>query len=211
MNFTDSPTEQTTALTDVLVFLVATAAIGYMGFYPAAEPEKIFIWIAAFGFIAIASLLGALAHGIVLPEKIHARIWRLLNLCLGLAVSLFVVGVVYDLMGSNAALKTLPFMIAAGAVFYLLTWRFPGIFFIFIIYEAAALLFALSAYGWLAVNDKSPGAFWMTAGVLTSLLAAVVQAIHSIRLHIVWPFDHNGIFHVIQIIGLLLLLRGILT
>lgn len=211
MNFTDSPTERTTAITDVLVFLAATAAIGCMRLYPAPEPDKIIIWAAAFGFIAIASLLGALAHGIVFPDNIHERIWRVLNLCLALAVSLFVVGVVYDLVGTGAAFRTLPFMITAGAVFFLLAWRFPGIFFIFIIYEAVALLFALAAYGWLAVIAKSPGALWMTAGVMTSLLAAVVQAIHSIRVRIVWPFDHNGLFHIIQTAGLFLLLRGILA
>ena len=211
MNFTNSPTEQTTAFTEVLVFLVAMVAIGYMGFYPAAEQEKIIIWIAAFGFIAAASLLGACAHGIVFPDKIHDRIWRVLNLCLGLAVSLFVGGVVHDLAGTDAALRTLPFVVTAGVIFFVLTWRFPGIFFIFIIYEAAALFFALAAYGWLAFIEKSPGAIWMTAGVLTSLIAAVVQAIHSVKIQIVWSFDHNGVFHIIQAAGLLLLLRGILA
>lgn len=211
MNFTDSPTERTTAITDVLVFLVAVAAIGCMKSFPAVETGKLTIWITAFSFIALAALLGAFAHGIVFPDKIHGLIWQVLNLCLGLAVSLFVAGVVYDLIGIAAAKQALPFMLSAGVAFFLITWRFPGIFFIFIVYEAAALVFALGAYGWLAFLAKSQGTLWMAAGVLTSLIAAIVQAIHGIRVKIIWHFDHNGVFHIIQTAGLLLLLRGILA
>jgi hypothetical protein len=211
MSFSDSPTERTTALTDVMVFLVALLAIGYMGMTPDADPDKICIWIVAFGLIAIASLLGAIAHGIVFSEKINGRIWHGLNLCLGLAVSMFVVGVVYDLAGIAKAHRMLPIMVGAGALFFLITWRFPGIFILFIIYEAVALLFALGVYGWLTFAAKSPGAVWMTAGVSTSLVAAIVQAVHRIRVEVIWPFDHNGLFHVIQCAGLLLLLRGILS
>jgi hypothetical protein len=211
MSFTDSPTERTTAITDVMVFLVALVAIGCMGVSPDADPDKILIWIVAFGFIAVASLLGAIAHGIVFSENTNGHIWHVLNLSLGLAVSMFVVGVVYDLAGAVKAHRMLPMMVSAGVLFFFITRRFPGIFVIFIIYEAVALLFALGAYGWLAFAVKSPGAGWMTAGVLTSLIAAVVQAIHRIRVVVIWPFDHNGLFHVIQCAGLLLLLRGILS
>ena len=105
MNFTDSPTEQTTAATDLLVFSVALISVGLMIIQPAAEPMKSIIWSTAFSLIAAASLLGALAHGIVLSDKFHGRIWHVLNLCLGLAVSLFVVGVVHDLIGVSAAKK----------------------------------------------------------------------------------------------------------
>ena len=211
MKFTDSPTERTTAVTDILVFLVALVSVGIMVIHPAAEPAKILIWVTAFSLIAAASFLGALAHGIVISDIIHGRIWHVLNLCLGLAVSLFVVGVVYDLIGIFVARKIMPVMLIAGVVFFLITWRIPGIFFIFIIYEAVALLFALGAYGWLVIVPKSPGAAWMAAGVLISLIAAVVQAIKSIRIHMIWPFDHNGVFHIIQSTALLLLLRGILA
>lgn len=211
MNFTDSPTEGTTAATDILVFLVALVSVGFMMIHPAAEPVRIIIWVTAFSLIGAASLLGAIAHGIVFSDRIHGRIWHGLNLCLGLAVSMFVIGVVYDLFGIAAAGRIWPLMLVAGVVFFLITWRIPGIFFIFIIYEAFALLFALGAYGWMAIMTESPGAGWMAAGVLTSLIAAAVQAIKNIRIRIIWPFDHNGVFHIVQTAGLLLLLRGILT
>jgi len=209
MKFTVSPTEQTTALTDVLVFITACAAIFFLKWWGPSHPWKLNLWAAAFGFIALAALLGACAHGIIFSEAVNGRIWRVLNLSLGLAVSLFVVGVVYDVYHLAAARRILPLMIAVGAVFFLITWRFPGIFFVFIVYEAAALLFALGAYGWLVSEGNSPGAPWMAAGVLVSLMAAAIQAIPTIRVRIIWHFDHNGVYHLIQVIGLLLLLRGI--
>jgi hypothetical protein len=211
MNFTESPTEQTTAMTDVLVFLVALAGIGLMSTRRFADPAKIHIWTSAYAFIAIASLLGALAHGIVFSDRFHVRVWLGLNLCLGLAVSLFVVGVVYDLAGRGAAFRAMPFMITAGLLFFFISWRFPGIFFLFIVYEAAALVFAVGAYTWLTIIRDSTGALWMTAGVLTSLVAAIIQTRQSIRVKAIWAFDHNGIFHIVQAAGLLLLLRGILS
>lgn len=211
MKFTDSATEQTTALTDILVLFTAAAAVTFLKWHSLSDPWKLNIWSAAFGLIALAALLGACAHGIIFTEVVHGRIWQFLNLCLGLAVSLFVVGVVYDLFGLAAGRRMLPVMILAGIVFFLITWRHPGIFFIFIVYEACALLFALAAYSWLAFQSKSPGAPWMAAGVLTSLAAAAIQAIASIRINIIWPFDHNGVFHLVQIVGLILLLRGIVA
>jgi hypothetical protein len=210
MNFTESPTEQTTAITDVLVFLVALSAIGLMSANRFADPAKIHIWVPAFAFVAIASLLGALAHGIVFSDRFHDRVWLILNLCLGLAVSLFVVGVVYDLAGRGAASRAMPLMIAAGLLFFFISWRFPGIFFIFIVYEAAALVFALGAYAWLTISGDATGALWMTAGVLTSLVAAIIQTRQRITVKAIWAFDHNGLFHIVQAVGLLLLLRGIL-
>lgn len=209
MKFTGSTTERTTACTDVLVMITAAAAIAFLKWNGLSEPWKSNIWSTAFGLIALAALLGACAHGIICTEAVHGRIWQFLNLCLGLAVSLFVVGVVYDLIGISAARRMLPLMALSGLAFFLITWRYPDTFFIFILYEACALLFALGVYSWLAYQGNSPGAPWMTAGVLVSLLAAVIQAIPSVRIKIVWPFDHNGVFHLVQIPGLILLLRGI--
>lgn len=211
MKFTDSPTEQTTALTDALLFCVATAGGVFLKWQATVHPWKANLWCSAFALIGMAALFGTCAHGFELTEKARTRIWRLLNLCLGLAVSLFAVGVVYDLTGKSAAARMLPAMIAAGMIFFLLTLRYPGTFFIFTAFEALALLFALGAYGWMAWRSSVPGAHWMAAGVLTSLAAAVLQAIPTVRISIIRPLDHNGVFHLVQTLGLLLLIRGIVA
>ena len=48
----------------------------------------------------------------------------------------------------------------------------------------------------------------MAAGILVTLLAAVVQ-LTDWTVTLVWPLDHNGIFHLIQMPGLLLMVLGV--
>jgi hypothetical protein len=169
---------------------------------------RINIWSAAIGLIGLAAALGALAHGLILKPIPHNRIWRVLNLALALAVSLFVVGVINDLFGYELARKALPFMLAAGLGFYLTTLIYPGIFFLFIVYEGLALLFSLGAYLFLSATGE-PGASFMASGVLLSIVAAGLQGRKSILITLIWKFDHNGIYHIIQTIGLVLLIAGL--
>ena len=90
----------------------------------------------------------------------------------------------------------------------LLTRLAGGDFLVFVIYEGAGLLFALAVHGWLARSGRA-GAHWVTAGLAVSLAAGVVQAIDTLSFRLVWTFDHNGIFHLVQALGLGLLLVGL--
>jgi hypothetical protein len=211
MKYAKDPTERTTAITDIILALAAFGGILMLSWNtaPGNAPWKIIIWSAAFGLIGLAAALGAAAHGLRISRTVHARIWQLLNLALALAVSLFVAGVVYDLWGPALCFKVLPAMLAAGLGFFGVTLRYPGIFFVFIVYEGLALLFALSAYVYLAVRGAPAGAAFMAAGILVSILAAGIQANKSICLTLIWPFDHNGIYHIVQVVGLILLLIGL--
>ena len=71
------------------------------------------------------------------------------------------------------------------------------------------MLFSSVAYGFLAANGKLPGAGWMLAGVLVTILAAVVQVIGKAGRSMIWYFDNNGVFHWIQMAGLVLLALGL--
>ena len=136
MKFISNPAEKTTAVTDIMLALVAFGGIVFLQNLQlnSAGLWKINIWSAAIGLIGLAATLGAVAHGVVLSRKLHRRVWLALNMALSLAVSLFVVGVVYDLWGFKISLATLPILLTAGLGFYLMTLIYPGIFFLFIIY-----------------------------------------------------------------------------
>ncbi len=212
MEYTKDPAEQTTAATDLLLAVVALGGILYLRWDPAAgtgDCSKINIWSAAIGLIGVAAVLGAAAHGLVLSPTRHRRIWQTLNMSLALAVSLFVVGVVYDLWGGAACRATLPLMLITGLVFFAATLMYPGIFFVFIAYEGLALIFALGAYIYLSILGALSGAEFIAAGILISMIAAAIQAKKSIALTLVWKFNHNGIYHILQIVGLLFLLIGL--
>ena len=211
MKFVKDPLEQTTAATDIVLALVAFGGIVFLLglLLNSGELWKISIWSAAIGSIGLAAALGAVAHGLILSRTLHHFSWLVLNLALSLAISLFVVGVVYDLWGFEVSLKTLPILLITGLGFYLTTLFYPGIFFLFIVYAGVALVFALAAYIYLTIQQDLPGAYLMAAGVLASIIAAGIQANKSVVVTFIWRFDHNGIYHLVQVVGLMLLLAGL--
>ena len=210
MKLVEDPAEQTTAVTDIILSLVAFGGVLLLQCSPvtAGGLWRIHIWSTAIGLMGLAAALGAVAHGLLLKTIIHNRIWQVLNLALALAVYLFVVGVINDLFSYELARKALQFMLVAGLGFYLTTLIFPGIFFLFIVHEGLALLFSLGAYLFLSATGE-PGAGFMASGVLLSIVAAGLQARKSILITLIWKFDHNGIYHIVQTFGLLFLIAGL--
>ena len=210
MKLVEDPAEQTTALTDIVLAMVACGGVLLLQLSAVSTAEfwRINIWSAAIGLIGLAAALGAVAHGLVLKKTLHNRIWLVLNMMLALAVSLFLVGVINDLWSCEASRKALPFMILAGLAFYLTTLIYPEIFLFFIVYEATALAFAFCAYLFLTLTGQ-PGAEFMAGGVLLSLVAAGLQASKSVTFTLIWKFDHNGIYHIVQSFGLVLLIAGL--
>ena len=211
MKLVKDPVEQTTAATDLILALVAFGGILFLQGCAnnSGTLWRLYIWSAAIGLIGLAAALGAVARGLVILPTAHNRIWLVLNMALALAVSLFVVGVINDLWGYEVSKKALPVLLMAGLGFYLATLIYPGIFIVFIVYESLGLALALCVYMFLAVSGEQ-GAGFMAAGVLLSIIAAVLQARKSIEFRLVWKFNHNGIYHLVQTVGLLFLFAGLI-
>jgi hypothetical protein len=208
--FIDIPTEQTTAATDLLLALLAGACVFYLARIGSArDPFKTVVWYAAFGLLTFAAAMGAVAHGFQMSARLNRILWQPLNLALGLAIAMFVVGVVYDRWGQAAAQRVLPILLAVGVIFFAVTLAIPGSFMVFILYEAVAMLFALVVFFLIATRGTIPGAWWMVAGVGITIVAAVIQALGTTRVNIIWDFDHNGVFHLVQIAGVLVLTIGL--
>ena len=137
-----------------------------------------------------------------------------MNLLLGLPVALFAVGAVYDMSGRRVAQRVLPVMLAVGAVFYGVTVVFPDDvfpdkFLVFVIFEMLVMLFALGVYCTLAIRGRLEGAGLIAAGILITIAAAVVQATGTLHFTVIWEFDHNGIFHLMQMPAIILLAVGL--
>jgi hypothetical protein len=199
--------ERTTAVTDLLLALVV--GVGIIGLRHRAPPGwRREVWTTALGVFGMSALLGAVAHGLELDDRTRDALWQPLYLLLGLAVSLFVVGAVGDWRGERAGRAILPAAIVAAVVFYLATRVTAGDFRVFVAFEAGALLFALGVYGALARLGR-PGAAMVAAALTVSLAAGAVQATDSLTVRLGWEFDHNGLYHLVQIVGVVLLVRGL--
>lgn len=203
------PTELTTAATDAILALLALYCIRWLGARRSADPAKVTLWILVLALLALASLLGAVAHGFDLSADTLYLLWQPLFLSLGLVVALFVVAATYDGLGPAPARRLMIPALVAGACFYLVTLVFPGTFLVFVLYEAAAMLVALALYVRLAIATSRRWAWLMVLGIALNIAAAGIQASGTIRLNLGVPLDHNGVFHLVQMVAIVVLVAGV--
>lgn len=209
MEFIDIPTEQTTAVTNAILAVIATAAAVYLYRIGKKSQWKTTLWIWILVLLVLAAILGAIAHGFKMSTAAQTFFWYPLNLSLGLLVALFIVAVVYDIWGEAIARRVLPIMTIVGVGFFGITRVWPDSFMIFIIYETVVMFFALGGYIWLARRGYLEGAWLMAAGIFVSIIAAGVQASHTFSFTFIWVFDHNGVYHMLQTAGIVLLVAGL--
>jgi len=202
-------TEQTTAASDAVLAVIGLACALWMRHAGRADPWRGNVWSGAFGLASLGAAFGAAVHGFPWSPGAEALLWQPLHLALALSMGLVVVGVVDEVWGRVAARRTLPAVLAAVLGFHLLTVLVPRCFLLFALLEAFAMGFAALACGWLTVRDRRASFALMTAGMALSLLAALAQTQHSLSLTLIWEFDHNGVFHLIQAPALLMLAAGL--
>jgi hypothetical protein len=212
MQFISIETELTTAFTDLILTVFCVWVIVKILRSPArrSETQRAYVWVGAFLFLAAAALFGFFAHGFELTDATRHALWQPLYLFLGLTVSLFVVGVIIDLRRGPVSKAVIAFCVVLGIGFYGITVVISGAFLVFILYEAVALVFALGAYLYIALRRRVRWAGWMALGIGVSIVAAGIQATEAVSVRVIWEFDHNGIFHIIQLFGVLFLLWGVL-
>lgn len=200
MVFVDVPTELTTSATDAALAIECVVIMTYLWRTPTGDRWRTGLWCWIFGLIGFSSFLGAIAHGLEMPDFVREALWKPLYLSLGVLVALFIVGAVLDWRGRPAAARLIPWGIGAGVLFFGLIEFFGGAFIIFGIYEAMAMVTALAIYSFLAATHRLKGSGVIAVAILINLMAAGVQATDA-SVRIFFPFDHNGVFHIVQMAG----------
>jgi hypothetical protein len=207
MELIASATERTTAATDLLLATAALAGAVYLRRAGAPVPARR-IWAAALAAAGLASVLGALTHGLVMSDSLRDALWQPLYLLLGVVVACFVAGAVGDAWGARPARRVLPPMLALALGFYIATRLAGGDFLVFVLFQAGGLLAALVVYLLLA-RRRRRGAVLVAAALAASLAAGAIQADSSLAARLIWDFDHNGLYHLAQLAALLLLIAGL--
>jgi hypothetical protein len=201
--------EQVTAATNIPLAAMSLIALAFLWRRRSAHSLKACLWIGVFGSLTIAACLGVIVHGLALNSEAKKLMWHPLNAALTLTVACFATGAVLDQWGTRAARGTLPAWLLLSAGFFLYTTFLADSFLPFDIYEGAVMVFCLGIYATLAFQGRLPGAAWMLGGVAITILAAVLQAARLGTFTLVVEFDHNGVFHLIQLPGLICLLIGL--
>lgn len=164
------------------------------------------LWGMAFFASAVAALSGGTYHGFVrlLEPAAAAGLWKTTLYAVGVASFSLLAAAAFQAL-AGAARNVL--LVAAGSKFLLYAlWMAGHDEFRYVIYDyAPALLIVLLLQGWLWLRRRTGGSLWICAGILVSFAAAAVQAA---RLAPHPHFNHNDLYHVIQMGAFYLLYRG---
>jgi len=192
--------EPTTVATDVV--LAAEALVLAVLLLRSARPLpwSRWLWVAAFVMTAVAATAGAGRHALFEATASGARhvLWSATYLALGLANLAFLGGLAYASLPGRWPRVALAALVARAAVYSALVVRAPS--HRLVIADSIlslALTLGLSIYSLRAAAD-GPG-MWLIAGLGVSLAGAFVQ---FLRLGPLGIFNHNDIFHIVQMGGL---------
>lgn len=204
----------TAAVTDVLLALSAVTASAILlrqrALFGSEMRQKAFIWAASFFCVGMSAGMGSFIHAFEMTKASRDMIWQPLNLSLGAAVSLFAAGVLLDLRRARQKGAVVGTFLFLAVLFYGFTVLVPGTSLVFVAYEALAMVFALCSYIYMSVRRKDGQSAWMSLGIAVSMLATVLLEVGNLSFRLGWTFDRFGIFHIVQMVGIALLMRGLL-
>ena len=154
-------------------------------------------WGIAFIALALAAALGGTHHGFRL-----AALWKPTMLVLGVASAGMLAGSALATTRGRWRLALLALAAAKLAIYWIWVWRDDR--FIWAVADtgsAFALVALAHLFAW-----RRPGSRWIVAGVAVSIAAAAVQA-SGVDLH--RHFNHNDLYHLVQLGALVLYYRGV--
>lgn len=194
---------QVSALTDFLLACLAFFCAGALAARPAQPRSAAWYWRGAMFFLALAALLGGTDHGFVEPAGLsRAPIQRGTWAVLGLMTTavLLTLGAQFlgparqRLVGGVAAVQLLAYFVAMAVVDS----------FLVVVVNYLPVILALLAFN-LHGLGRGTGHWTIALGILVLLLASTVQAL---RIDTFSPIDHDGLYHLISMPGVVLLYFG---
>ncbi|HKQ27703.1 MAG TPA: hypothetical protein VJT77_03820 [Burkholderiales bacterium] len=152
------------------------------------------LWTLAFLALSLAAFLGGTWHGLWQSDPL----WKATTLSVGVASFGMVAGSAH--LTTTGALKRLLLIFAALKWLLFTLWMLRHDDFIWVVADTGVALALVGLLHLWRFNG------WMLAGVAVSLLAGLAQA-SGVTLH---PrFNHNDLYHVIQIAAMFLFYRGL--
>lgn len=198
--------EPTTTLTDYA--LGATGAYLGVRLLRAARERRVLssaLWAGSFLCGSLAALVGGTSHGFAAYiGPLHAALWLVTYNSIAVASLLILAGALVAFAPRRwrnglAALLVLRLLVTAA----LLTVHRDMRYLIYDYSLSILVILGLSLHAWS--TRRAPGAPWALAAVATSLVGAVIQ---GSRLAPHAAFNHNDLFHVIEIVSLYLFYRS---
>jgi len=202
--------EPTTMATDyVLVVLCGFFAWRLWRVGKGASQASVCSWAAGFACFGLASLAGGTFHGfsMLFSQTVLEELWKFTVYAIGLASFFLLTGTLSACI--LPSVRRFVILIPYVQLIVYVLWMVTHDDFRYVIYEYAFTNLSILALQLHAgLTHRAMSVPWLVGGVLVSFLAAAVQ-VNGIALH--HHFNHNDLYHVIQIGGMYLFYRGALV
>ena len=201
-------TEPITMLTDYAIGLEALIfAISLFWLGQIHQQRSQQWWGVAFVFVAMAAITGGTYHGFLhnFSRSVILMLWRGINYALSLASFWMLAATVVSTLPRRwqrwwltvAGLKTLAYLLLVGT---------PDSFAYAIAdYVSAMVVVLLLLVRSLHRGHALQATRWLLSGILVSGVAVAVQ---GVRLSLAEYFNHNDLYHIVQMVALYLFYRG---
>lgn len=196
-------TEPVTLLTDYLL-AAFTLALG-VRLWRINRAFAARCWASALIATAFAALAGGTFHGFIrmLSPLAAASLWKITVYLIGIAALLLGCGAILSttrelVQRALLALIVLKFVVYAA-------WMARHDDFRYVIYDYAPSMVLVALLFALGYRANAPASRWVLAGIAISFAAAAIQA-SGFALH--RHFNHNDLYHVIQMVAMYALYRG---
>lgn len=193
-------------LTDYLLGVVSLFfAWQLVRVYRENSQKAVLYWSWAMATFGISFIAGGSQHGFAAFLGAYSSVWRVALATTAAAMLLVLVSTAFSTLKSTPR-AAFVWAGAIGFVTYLVFLNSISDLFIYLLYysfPALLVVLVFSAWRWRKHGDAYGK--WIAFAVLVTLAGSVVQ-MTGIRLHSY--FNHNDLFHVIQLAGMALFYRG---
>ena len=195
--------EPMTALTDWTLAAIALVCAARLRVDP--PQRSVACWRMAFVAMAVGSIAGGLSHALLLsaPQTFLRVLWKVTTLSLGVAIFFMLAATAWSRLGRGGS-QLLTGLAMLQFVIYSI-WMLGHDDFLWVIVNYGSAMLCVAAVHAATYRRAPVAARWILAGIGIAAVGAAVQALRiTPHLH----FNHNDLFHVIQMASLVVLYRG---
>ena len=194
--------EPTTTITDFILGLEALVLAAILFINPQTYPSLPY-WIASLLCLGVAAVLGGLYHGF---DRFSS--YTGVYFCISVLMATLCLAVITDGFGEEIA-RGFRWPVAGLALaFFLVARTYPTRILAFAALLAVFLVLALVLYLHLMVTRALPGAGFLAAGIATLLIGAAMM-LGNVGFTLIWTFDRNAVYHLVQMAGVLFFYLGL--
>ncbi len=194
--------EPTTTITDFILSLEALVLSALLFASPHTFPGLPY-WIASLLCLGVAAVLGGLYHGF---DRFSS--YTGVYLSVSILMATLCLAVITDGFGEEMAHRLRWPVTGLALAFFVVALIYPARILAFTALLAVLLVTTLVLYFHLMVTRAQPGAGLLAAGIASMLIGAAMM-LGNVGFTLIWTFDRNAVYHLVQMVGILFLFLGL--